>query len=135
MFPGMRVELLSAVILPLGIGLAVHGAHGSTAPATGLSHVVTLGPVSYAEQIAPIFEERCAECHGGDTKEAELGLLTYEELMKGSEYGTVIEAGEPEESLLLDMIIAGEMPEEGDPVPPEEIALIRTWIAEGAQDN
>ena len=33
------------------------------------------------------------------------------------------------------MIIAGDMPEEGDKVPEEEIALIRAWIEQGALDN
>jgi hypothetical protein len=33
------------------------------------------------------------------------------------------------------MIIAGDMPEDGDPVPAEEIELLRMWIAEGALNN
>jgi hypothetical protein len=33
------------------------------------------------------------------------------------------------------MITDGDMPEEGDPVPPEEIALIAAWIDAGAPDN
>ena len=55
--------------------------------------------------------------------------------MAGSEFGTVIEAGDVEGSYLFDMIVAGDMPEEGDPVPEEEIQLIRTWIEAGAPNN
>ena len=75
------------------------------------------------------------ECHGSETKEVELGLLTYEDVMKGSQYGTVIEAGDPDNSLLLEMVVAGEMPQEADPLPEEEIEILRSWIAAGAENN
>lgn len=127
MFRRTRVELLSVAVLPLGIGLAVQGSPASTTPQAG--------PVSYSEQIAPIFEAKCAECHGTETTEAELSLATYEDVMKGSEFGTVVEPGSPDESLLLDMVAAGEMPQDADPLPEEEIELIRSWIAQGAQNN
>lgn len=137
-----RVELLSVILLPIGIGLFVQG---------GLAHDVDGDPdvaasshsaVSYSEQVAPIFQARCSQCHGGvdestgeQTLELGLNLTTYEGVMAGSDYGTVIEPGNPDASLLVEMIVAGDMPEEGDPVPPEEIETIRTWITEGAQNN
>jgi len=55
--------------------------------------------------------------------------------MKGSEYGTVIEAGDPDNSLLLDMISAGEMPQDGDALSADQVATVRSWIADGARDN
>jgi hypothetical protein len=55
--------------------------------------------------------------------------------MAGSDYGAVIEPGNPDGSLLIDMVASGDMPEEGDPMPPEELDLIRTWIQEGAENN
>ena len=97
--------------------------------------------ISFADDILPIFQKRCSECHGGEgedgqvTTEAYLNLLSHEGVMAGSEYGTVIEPGAPEASTLIDMITSGEMPEEGDPVPPEEIQLIRAWIEAGAPNN
>lgn len=127
MFRRTRVELLSIAILPLGIGLAVQGS--PTPP------MLRSGPVSFSQQIAPIFEAKCSECHGTETQEAELSLATYESVMKGSEFGTVVEAGSPDESLLLDMVAAGEMPQDAEPLPEEEIALIRAWIEQGAQNN
>jgi hypothetical protein len=33
------------------------------------------------------------------------------------------------------MIESGDMPEEGDKVPAEELELIKTWITEGANNN
>ena len=99
--------------------------------------------VSFARQILPIFQKRCAKCHGGEDENGEaitevsLSLLEYERVMVGSEFGTVVEAGDPDGSFLMDMITAGDMPPEGegDKVPEEEIALIRTWIEQGAMNN
>ena len=103
----------------------------------------TQDTVSFAKQILPIFQNRCAKCHGGEDENGEvltevsLSLLEYERVMVGSEFGTVIEAGDPDGSFLIDMITAGDMPPEGegDKVPEEEIALIRTWIEQGALNN
>lgn len=124
-----RAGLLSVAILPLGIGLAVQS------PEAAARQAPQAGPVSYSRQIAPIFQAKCSECHGADTKEAGLDLSTYESAMKGSEYGTVIEAGDADGSLLVEMVAAGEMPQDADPLPAEEIALIRSWIQAGATNN
>ncbi len=107
--------------------------------------VASTGPaadtVSFADDVLPIFMERCAQCHGavGDDgkprTEAGLNLLEYERVMIGSEFGSVVEAGSAENSFLLEMIVEGDMPEEGDPVPENEIAVVRAWIEAGAPNN
>jgi mono/diheme cytochrome c family protein len=112
-------------ILPLGVGFALQP--GAT--------TVQAGPVGYTRQVAPIFQAKCSECHGATTKEAGLDLSSYESAMKGSEYGTVIEAGDAAASLIIEMVVAGEMPQDADPLPAEEIALIRAWIEAGATNN
>ena len=141
-----RFALSTLVTATLLASLAVIGAQSVAGP--GPEANTAAGPpssapdtVSFAEDILPIFQQRCAKCHGaadenGDVRtEVSLNLLEYEKIMAGSEFGTVIEAGDPANSFLLDMIVDGTMPEEGDPVPEEEIALIRTWIEEGAPNN
>jgi mono/diheme cytochrome c family protein len=130
MFRRTSMELLSVAILPLGIGLAVAD---HRAP-VGVD-AAQAGPVSYARQVAPIFKTRCSDCHSSAKQESELDLSSYEKVMKGSKFGTVVEAGDPESSLLIEMVETGEMPQDKDPVPPEEIALIRSWIAAGAENN
>jgi hypothetical protein len=47
----------------------------------------------------------------------------------------VVEASNADDSILLQLIEDGDMPEEGDPLSPEDISTIRTWIAEGALNN
>ena len=134
MFRRNRVELLSVAILPLGLGLVASDA--SRPAEADVEHaVVQPGPVSFARQVLPIFQESCVDCHGPETKEVELGLTTYAEVMAGSEYGPVVEAGDPANSILLDMIVAGEMPQEAPALEADQIALIRTWIEQGAQNN
>ena len=99
--------------------------------------------VSYKKDVLPIFQNRCARCHGAEDEEGEvvaevsLILINYERLMLGSEFGPVITAGDPADSWLLEMITEGDMPPEGegDKVPEEEIAVIRTWIEQGAKNN
>ena len=131
MFGRTRAGLLSVAILPLGVGLAIQSPEAERQP-TG---VTLAGPPSYSRQIAPIFRSRCSECHGPGEPEAGLDLTTYETVMKGSEYGTVIEAGDADGSLLIEMVTAGEMPQDQDPLPAEEIALLRAWIEAGATNN
>jgi mono/diheme cytochrome c family protein len=91
--------------------------------------------VSFSEQIMPIFEAHCTECHGATSAELGLNLTTYESAMAGSDYGTVIEPGNPDGSLIIDMISSGDMPQDADPMPAEQLDLIRTWISEGALNN
>ncbi len=115
----------------------------TSSPASNPHLRVPQDTVSFAKQILPIFQKRCAKCHGAEDENGEvrtevsLSLIEYERVLVGSEFGTVVEAGDPDGSFLIDMITAGDMPPEGegDKVPEEEIALIRTWIEQGALNN
>ena len=130
----LRADLFLALAVTVGIGLAAQADFEPLRTTVGLS-ADSHTAVSFADQILPILEARCTECHSGESAESGLKVDTYDGLMAGSEYGTVIEAGDPDGSLLIEMIVAGDMPEEGDLVPPEEIELLRTWIAEGALND
>jgi len=102
----------------------------------------TDAPVDYAAKIAPIFEERCADCHAGDDAEGDFSLETYQDLLKGGKAGKVIEPGKAQDSLLV-KFIEGRSGKEGknkfmppgkkEHLSPDEIALIRQWIDAGAQ--
>lgn len=135
MFRRTRLELLSVAFLPLGLGLAIQGAPASTVERDPAAAVPAQGDVSYASQVAPMFAEQCVSCHGAETAEAELRLDSYEAAMKGSEYGTIIEAGSPENSLIIEMISAGEMPQDADALDEDVIEMVRDWIAQGAENN
>jgi len=84
----------------------------------------------------PIFEKSCARCHGGSNgTEGDLNLRTYDNMMKGGESGAVIVAGDPDNSLLVELIREGEMPRRAPDLPQEQIDLIAQWVAEGALNN
>ncbi len=129
----LRSDVISALAVTVGIGLAVQT--GADTLATVQGDRTEGEPVSFAQEVMPILEARCVECHSEENAELGLKLDTYEGLMAGSDYGTIVEAGDPDGSLMIDMIQSGDMPEDGDPVPPEELEVIRTWIAEGAEKN
>jgi len=130
----LRSDVLSALAVTAAIGLAVQSDMGrADASATVITDAHEA--VSFAEQVAPILEQYCTECHSEENAELGLKLDTYEGLMAGSDYGTVVEAGDADGSLLVDMISSGDMPEDGDPVPPAELEVLKTWINEGAEKN
>ena len=90
--------------------------------------------VHFESQIKPILDAKCARCHGDKQRKAGLNLTTGADLLRGSESGAVVVAGKPEESPLYEKIRDGEMPPEGnEPLPPDQVDLIRRWIADGAK--
>ena len=136
-----RYELLSVIALPLGIGLTLQSGLGTAARRAPVYDAARALEASFADDVAPILDASCIKCHGGEPDggevvlEAGLNLTSYESVMVGSEFGSVVEPGNPDDSMLLVLVEDGDMPEEGDPLTPEQIEVIRTWIAEGAENN
>jgi WD40 repeat protein len=102
--------------------------------------VVTLertAPVLYDKDIEPILVKKCAVCHSDNIKEGKFDLGCYETLIKGGKRGVPIVPGKSSDSLLAKL--AGKtqrptMPPMGeDPLTPEELALIKLWIDQGAK--
>lgn len=99
--------------------------------------------VSFHDSIKPVISNYCAECHldgGQGYKASGFRVDNYDTVMKGTKYGPVIVPGSPESSSLYRMV-AGlvdksiRMPHSKDPMKDDEIALIRTWIKQGAKNN
>ncbi|MCA9042519.1 MAG: DUF1549 domain-containing protein, partial [Planctomycetaceae bacterium] len=89
----------------------------------------------FERDIRPILKEHCVHCHGeGGDKQGGLDVRLQRFLVAGGDSGEAIEPGEPDSSLLLMRLDAGEMPPDEDKLlPGHEIELIRTWIAQGAK--
>src|SRR5688500_7889769 len=94
-------------------------------------------PVSYHRDVRPILNANCNACHKADKSKGDLDMTTFASLVKGGKNGSPIEPGKPDKSLLFDMIHGDkpEMPSEGDPLKPGQVALIERWIKEGAKDD
>jgi hypothetical protein len=93
--------------------------------------------VDFAKQIRPIMADSCYKCHGEKKQKGKLRLDSLAAFQAGGKDGKVIEPGNPDKSELYRRIILPKddddvMPPEGDPVPKDKIALIKTWIAQGA---
>ncbi len=97
--------------------------------------------IDFNTQIQPIFSENCYACHGPDEKavKSELRLDTRDRAMKGGKDGKVIIPGNPTASPLLQRITETDPdevmppPKKKKPLKPEQISLIRQWLAEGAE--
>ncbi len=94
-------------------------------------------PVSFYNDVVPIFKRSCNGCHHPGKLKGQLDLTTYEALVKGGKHGVSFKAGDPKNSLLIEEITGEEpsMPKEGDPLTKDEVALIERWIVQGAKDD
>jgi mono/diheme cytochrome c family protein len=94
--------------------------------------------VDYMGSIKPVLAARCFACHGALKQKSSLRLDTVGFMKKGGDTGPAIVAGKSVESLLIDRITgangATRMPpkSQGEPLKASEIALIRSWIDQGA---
>jgi WD40 repeat protein len=94
-------------------------------------------PVVYEKEIEPILINKCAFCHSGNIKEGKLDMESFEALQKGGKRGVPFLAGKSSESLLVHL--AGKTqkpympPKSEEPLTPEELALIKLWIDQGAK--
>jgi mono/diheme cytochrome c family protein len=94
--------------------------------------------IDFARDIQPIFAKRCFACHGPDAFEGGLQLHKRERALAETDSGErAIVPGNTEASAILERIAAEDadyrMPPKGKPLAPDQIELIRRWIAEGAE--
>ncbi|QEF98223.1 Planctomycete cytochrome C [Stieleria maiorica] len=89
--------------------------------------------LTYEQDIRPIFRAHCFDCHGA-TGELEGGLdLRLVRLIKdGGDSGAAIVPGKPEESLVIERVVSGEMPPGDHNVPSDQVETLRQWISAGA---
>ena len=105
---------------------------GFAAPA--LAQVESSPKVRWAD-VEAIFIQRCSTCHGGQLPASMLRLESREGLLKGSQIGPVVKAGDARSSILMRRIqglIRPRMPMNGPPfLSDEEIKRIGQWIDQG----
>jgi mono/diheme cytochrome c family protein len=102
-------------------------------------HLVTLSSAAaprFETDVLPIFQARCARCHGEKPRKAGLNLGSREGAFRGSESGPVIVPGKVEESLLWKVLREGKMPPgKRDRLPDAERETIRRWIEAAAASS
>jgi hypothetical protein len=94
-------------------------------------------PVSYEKDVEPILYKKCISCHSGPVKEAKLDLGSYEGLVKGGKRGSSLVPGKAGSSLIYKCGGRTQKPlmppKDEVPLSPEELALIKLWIEQGAK--
>jgi len=93
----------------------------------------------FDDAVLPILKAKCLSCHNAGKSKGELILMDSASIAKGGKNGTVLLAGNPTESLLIQRLVLDiehehHMPPKGKPqLTSEELTLLQAWIAEGAQ--
>jgi hypothetical protein len=135
----MRIRCFIVLVLAAAMGPL----HGLVLPAPVLGQSAKDRGPSFRADVLPVFQVHCAACHapGGEgTASSGLDLTTYQGVMKGTKFGPMVIAGDPDSSnlmRLLDWRASAQlrMPHDKKQLPIGERDTIRVWIRQGAKDN
>jgi WD40 repeat protein len=94
---------------------------------------------SYSHQIRPFLARYCVECHNVEKLKGGLNVESFASLMLGGDSGPVVVAGNADQSPLI-LQVEGKakpaMPPKKAPQPkPDEVRLLRAWVAAGAMND
>ena len=99
--------------------------------------------IDFARQIKPLLERSCAACHSGEKPRGLFRIDSRDAILKGGASGTAaVVSGHSEKSPLIDYVSSqvpdSEMPpravrERFPALSPDQVALLRAWIDQGAE--
>ncbi|MEZ6123032.1 MAG: PSD1 and planctomycete cytochrome C domain-containing protein [Planctomycetaceae bacterium] len=107
---------------------------------TDLSECQGAEPVFFTKDVRPLLARHCLACHGADedARQADLRLDLPPAPDANSETAAAIVPRHPDRSELINRITSADPdrrmppPDSGHSMTPEEIVVVRQWIAEGA---
>lgn len=111
--------------------------------AASVTGVAGADDVTYWQQVRPILAKHCTICHNPrNAAKKEIGgglsLHSFAAFMRDSKKPVVV-PGKSDDSLLYQLLTTDDedkrMPRDADPLPPQDIALIRRWIDSGAPEG
>jgi mono/diheme cytochrome c family protein len=86
----------------------------------------------FEERVRPVLSANCAECHAGNRRRGGLRVNSLEALLAGGQSGPAIVPGDPDASLLIQVVrheVQGlEMPQDAAPLTAREIEGLAEWI-------
>ena len=99
--------------------------------------------IDFVRQIKPLLERSCVACHSGEKPRGLFRIDGRDGILKGGASGAAaIVAGHSGKSQLIDYV-SGKVPESEMPpravrerspaLSPDEVALLRAWIDQGAE--
>lgn len=100
--------------------------------------------VSYKKDVTPIIHDYCLSCHtpgGKGFEKSGLDMSSYQTLMKGTHFGSVIKPGDSFTSVLI-QVIEGRVHSSirmpygmSGGLAKENISVLKNWVDQGAKDN
>ena len=119
------------ILILFGIGLSFTSCYYDTYPEASVPEVV-----SYKDNIQPLWNSDCVECHSGNVAPDLRPDNSYESLLQG---GYVIPGNAEESTLYLSLFegtgVSLMPPKPNGPWPDYNRQLVKDWIDQGALDN
>ena len=95
--------------------------------------------LEYQREVKPILTKYCVGCHNEKDNESEVQLQSFANILSGGPKGAILVPKNPTQSVMLKMMLGTKepkMPPEDSPQPTAaEIAVIQSWIEQGAKGN
>lgn len=100
--------------------------------------------VSFKNDVMPILHDYCLSCHqpgGKGFNKSGLDMRTYQSLMKGTKFGTVIKPGSSFTNIFIQVVDGRVDPSIKMPygmsggLAKEKINILKKWVDQGAKDN
>jgi hypothetical protein len=98
-----------------------------------LSSISSAG-IDFAHEVVPLLQKHCVECHGGEESKGGFSMNTRAMTLEAG----VIEPGEPEDSILMELVLSDD---EDERMPPpddgkaalteKEVDVLSRWITAG----
>jgi hypothetical protein len=102
------------------------------------------GETSYKNDVVPIIHDYCLNCHepgGKGYEKSGLNMSTYESLIKGTKFGSVIKPGDSFTSIFIQVIegrvhASIKMPYGmSGGLAKDKIEILKKWVDQGAKNN
>ncbi len=136
--PGRLRTLLRVPAIPKKVQPTIESV--SVTP-TSVNDIPAPSATFFDARVAPIFENKCSNCHNAEKRKGKLRLDSFENVMRGGKDGIVVKAGDLKHSELFRRINLPPddkdfMPTDGKPpLTASEVKVIELWIASGASSS
>ncbi|MEP4076581.1 c-type cytochrome domain-containing protein [Haloferula sp.] len=98
---------------------------------------VAAAKVTYDDDVLPIFEQACLNCHNPDKTKGGLDLSSFSGALKGGSGGKIVAPGDRSSTLIAVVKQTSEpkMPPEGDSLSSAHVEILEKWIDGGLLEN
>jgi len=141
----MRTGILLGGALLVAFSFNASAEDKALTPAHDAIKVLKTAEVSFKNDIQPILHDYCVSCHSPGGKgyvKSGLDLTSYENLMKGTNFGPVVIPGNSETSTFTKLLTGTnrglKMPaglNEAGTLDRQYILIMRKWVKQGAKNN